>query len=382
MEPGSTPMESFNQQDRALMTKALDLAREGVGLASPNPCVGAVIVQDQAGQSDGPRIVGSGFHRYQEKLHAEVIALRAAGEAARGATLYINLEPCSHTGRTPPCSEAVIRAGIKRVVVAMPDPNPLVSGQGIAQLRAAGVLVDVGLLQPDALELNAAFCKWIVKRTPLATLKAGMSLDGHIAPPRREGDGPQWLSSPQSRTQVQVLRHASDAILTGIGTVLADDPLLTDRSGRPRRRPLLRVIVDSRLRIPENSKLVQTCQHDLLVVCAQSDPGKTELLRKAGVEVLELPNGEGQVDLPALFALLGRRDVLSVLCEGGERLNTALLRSGCLDRLLLFVAPTLLGGGPCLFQDTAIAAPLKLRDARIHHCGPDIVIEGALGGHD
>src|SRR5579863_7566173 len=249
MEPG----------DEQLLQRALDLARQGIGLVSPNPHVGAVIAD-----SDG-NVVGTGCYTYDGLKHAEVLALEAAGEKARGGTLYINLEPHSHQGRTPPCTDALIAAGIRRVVASMADPNPKVSGRGFEKLRAAGIEVEIGQLEAGARRLNEAFARYIRHGIPLVTLKAAMTLDGKIAPPAATGAARAagvhaggWITGEAARSHVQQQRHQSDAILVGVGTVFADDPLLTDRSGNPRRRPLLRVILDSHLRLPLLSRLVQS----------------------------------------------------------------------------------------------------------------------------
>src|SRR4029079_17266829 len=258
--------------DELHMREVLDLARAGIALTSPNPCVGAVIVDDAG------KVVGSGSHTYDGLKHAEVLAIEQAGAKARGATLYLNLEPCSHQGRTGPCADAGIAAGIKRVVASTPDPNPAVSGRGFAKLRQAGIQVASGLLEEEARSLNDAFAKYIRYRIPLVTLKAGMTLDGKIAPPP-EGmmlgaevgtGGPTggWITSEEARAHVQLLRHQHDAILVGVGTVIADNPLLTDRTGLARRRPLLRVILDSHLRLPLQSRVAQTAKEDVLVVCS------------------------------------------------------------------------------------------------------------------
>src|SRR5277367_178729 len=258
------------------MRRALQLARAGLGLVSPNPAVGAVIV-DASG-----REIGSGTHTYDGVKHAEVLALEQAFERARDATLYLNLEPCSHQGRTPPCADAVIAAGISRVVCSMQDPNPQVAGQGFTKLRAAGIKVEVGLFEAEAKKLNERFAKYIRTGKPLVTLKSAMTLDGKIADATKPGVGPasatpasegarsgyHWITGEVARAHVQQLRHQSDAILAGVGTVMADDPLLTDRSGLPRRRKLLRVILDSYLRIPPESRVIQTAESDVLVLCS------------------------------------------------------------------------------------------------------------------
>ena len=265
--------------DEQFMQRALELALAGVGLVSPNPAVGAVIV-DSSGHE-----AGAGTHTYDGFEHAEVLALGQAGPRALGGTLYLNLEPCSHQGRTGPCADAVIAAGIQRVVCSMQDPNPLVAGQGFTKLRAAGIRVEVGAFESEAKKLNEGFAKFIRHHVPLVTLKAAMTLDGKIAPPpsgssaagsrvpaevAAGGSTGGWITGEIARQHVQLLRHQHDAIMAGVGTVIADDPLLTDRSGRTRRRPLLRVILDSWLRLPEGSRLVKSAQGDVLVLYSQA----------------------------------------------------------------------------------------------------------------
>jgi diaminohydroxyphosphoribosylaminopyrimidine deaminase/5-amino-6-(5-phosphoribosylamino)uracil reductase len=332
------------------MDRALELAARGVALASPNPLVGAVIVRDG-------RVVGEGFHTYDGVRHAEVIALEAAGESARGATLYINLEPCCHTGRTGPCTHAVIAAGVARVVLAMLDPNPAVAGRGFKQLRAAGIEVSTGLQEAEARRLNEAFARWIVSRKPLVTLKSALTLDGQLvlAPAKtgarkgalrseRPSEKERWISSPESRAEVQRMRHASDALLTGIGTVLADDPLLTDRTGLPRRRKLLRVVLDSRLRLPLRSKLVRSADGDVLVFTrAKEDSPKARTLRRVGIEVVRLSGRSTRPDLAQAVAELGHREMLSILLEAGATLNSAALAAGIVDKMRVFLAPKVAG---------------------------------------
>src|SRR5208283_2820065 len=269
----------FMTIDEQHMRMALELARAGVGLVSPNPAVGAVVA-DASG-----REVGKGTHTYDGVKHAEVLALEQAGDSARRGTLYLNLEPCSHQGRTGPCADSVIAAGISRVICSMEDPNPRVAGQGFAKLRAAGITVQVGLLEAEAKKLNEAFAKYIRRGKPLVTLKSAMTLDGKIADATKPGTEPgsptpategarsgyHWITGEAARTHVQQLRHRNDAILAGVGTVMADDPLLTDRSGLPRRRKLLRVILDSYLRIPPSSRVIQTAENDVLVLCSTAE---------------------------------------------------------------------------------------------------------------
>ncbi len=371
--------------DAALMDRTLELARRGVALASPNPMVGAVVVR-----SDG-KIIGEGFHTYDGLRHAEVIALEAAREAARGATLYINLEPCCHTGRTGPCTRALIAAGVARVVAAVPDPNPEVADRGFQELRAAGVEVSTGLREAEARRLNEAFARWIVSRRPLVTLKSALTLDGQLTLPgtslRRSNKGGrgratqkgQWISSPESRAEVQRMRHASDALLTGIGTVLADDPLLTDRTGLPRRRKMLRVVMDSRLRLPLRAKLVQSADGDVLVFtrAAENSP-KSRALRRAGVDVVRLAGRGTQPDVRAAIAELGRREILSVLLEAGATLNSAALAAGVVDKMRVFFAPKIAGFAGSARSAKQMQATQELRNVTCEQFGPDFAVEGYL----
>lgn len=377
------------------MDRALELAARGVALASPNPLVGAALVRDG-------RIVGEGFHTYDGVRHAEIIALEAAGESARGATLYINLEPCCHTGRTGPCARALIAAGVARVVAAMADPNPAVAGRGFRQLRAAGIEVNTGLRETEARRQNEAFARWIVSRKPLVTLKSALTLDGqlvlrHANRSARKGarisQNDRWISSPESRSEVQRMRHASDALLTGIGTVLVDDPLLTDRTGLPRRRKLLRVVLDSRLRLPLRSKLVRSVEGDVLVFTrAKENSPKARALRRAGVEVVRLAGRGPQPDLRKVIDELGRREILSVLLEAGATLNSAALAAALVDKVRVFIAPKL--GGFAAAAHLGVVATMgrtkagrkglnvtfgySLQGMKASQFGPDFAIEGYL----
>jgi diaminohydroxyphosphoribosylaminopyrimidine deaminase/5-amino-6-(5-phosphoribosylamino)uracil reductase len=372
--------------DAALMDRALELASHGIALASPNPLVGAVLVRDG-------RVVGEGFHTYEGVRHAEVIALEAAGESARGATLYINLEPCCHTGRTGPCTKALIASGVARVVAAMADPNPAVAGRGFEQLRAAGIEVSAGLREAEARRLNEPFARWIVSRKPLVTLKSALTLDGQLVLPRaknarkgargtkRISQNDRWISSPESRAEVQRMRHASDGMLTGIGTVLVDDPLLTDRTGLPRRRKLLRVVLDSRLRLPLKSKLVQSADGDVLVFTrAKENSAKARALRRAGVEVLRLAGRGARPDLAQAVTELGRREILSVLLEAGAILNSAALAAGIVDKMRVFLAPKVAGFAAKESGKVSASARLQamqeLHGLTIEPFGPDFSIEG------
>ncbi len=326
--------------DERWMTQALGLARRGVGLASPNPTVGCVIVREG-------KLVGAGFHQYDQRDHAEVVALREAGELARGATAYVTLEPCSHFGRTGPCADALIAAGVGRVVVATADANPAVNGRGIEKLRRANIEVTVGVLQKPARRLNDAFAKYIRTGIPHVTLKAAMTLDGRIAPPpssRKPGEI-SWITGPESLQQVHHLRHSVDAVLTGVGTVIADDPLLTDRSGRRRTRPLLRVVLDTQLRLPLESKLLHSADRDVLVFCSNVPESRRLALSAAGLSVKEIESDPGNT-YPSLLKVLkelGKMQITSVMIEAGSQLNSSFLDAGLVDRLYLFYAPYFLG---------------------------------------
>jgi diaminohydroxyphosphoribosylaminopyrimidine deaminase / 5-amino-6-(5-phosphoribosylamino)uracil reductase len=381
------PSHSATEQ---LLHRALEIARQGLGLASPNPYVGAVIADP-----DG-NVVGTGTYTYSGVKHAEVLALEAAGNKARGATLYINLEPHAHQGRTPPCTDALIAAGIHRVVASMPDPNPKVSGQGFEKLRAAGVHVEVGRMEEQARRLNEGFARYIRHGTPLVTLKAAMTLDGKIAPPPAEVldryDGIPaggWVTSEVARAHVQQLRHQNDALMVGAGTILSDNPLLTDRSGRQRRRPLLRVILDSRLRLPLESRLVQSVvaerNNDVLVFCVLADEQKKSQLEKLGIRIETLPAVEpdGRPDLAAILRRLGQLEITSVMIEGGATVNWTALASDVVDKVFLYYAPKILAGSGSIplaagagFLHLSQAAQVK--HIQLHRFGEDFAVEGYL----
>jgi diaminohydroxyphosphoribosylaminopyrimidine deaminase/5-amino-6-(5-phosphoribosylamino)uracil reductase len=332
--------------DEPLLSRALELARSAVGLASPNPTVGCVLARDEV-------VLGEGAHHYDARDHAEIAALKQAaslGHDVGGATAYVTLEPCAHHGRTGPCADALMAAGIARCVVATVDPNPLVSGRGLAKLRAAGV--DVTLADPasalavEARRLNDAFAYVIQHHRPFVTLKAALSVDGKLAPPNsaRTEAAPHWVTGTAARQDAQQLRHAADAILTGIGTVLADDPSLTDRTGLPRRRPLLRIVLDSQLRTPLDSKLVTTDAEDLLIVCSNdASADRAAALLARGVEILRVHESQGHLNLTEAFAALTQRNILSVLVEAGSSLNSSLLRADLVDKLVLYYAEHELG---------------------------------------
>lgn len=407
--------------DERFMRDALALARQGLGLTSPNPSVGAVVVRDG-------NVVGRGSYTYDGVKHAEVLALEQAGEAARGSALYLNLEPCSHQGRTGPCAEVVIAAGVKRVVAAMRDPNPLVNGQGFEKLRAAEIEVVEGICEAEARKLNEAFAKYVRHRTPLVTLKAGMTLDGKIAPPPGGSENPSamgagevaagWITSEEARAHLQELRHASDAILVGVGTIIADDPLLNDRSGRPRRRPLMRVILDSRLRLPMESRVVKTAKDDVLILCSMAEERRKQELEAHGVRVeqVEMVSADrltpsnvrrmplrrrtgtgapikpdpspgitpgGRPDMRKVVERLGEMEITSVLSEGGALVNWAALAAGIVDKVFLYYAPKILAGTGSVpfaagegFRRVSEAA--KVKSVTLHRFGEDFAVEGYL----
>jgi diaminohydroxyphosphoribosylaminopyrimidine deaminase/5-amino-6-(5-phosphoribosylamino)uracil reductase len=363
-------MNAYEVNDEAWMVRANDLALHGVALAHPNPMVGAVLVKNG-------KVVGQGFHDYDRRDHAEIVALKKAGKKARGATLYVTLEPCCTTGRTGPCTSAIVTAGIKRVVAAMHDPNPAVSGKGIAELRRAGIEVTCGVNEEEAQAANEDFAWWIQTKRPLVTLKTALTLDGQIA--QRTGSV-TWITSEESRKAVQLLRHKADALLTGIGTVLADDPRMTDRTGEPRRRKLLRVIVDSRLRLPLRSEIVKSVQNDAVVFTTQStDSPKARALQRAGVEVIRVASRRAHVDLHAVIRELGKREILNVLLEAGAALNGAALQAGIVDKMILFYAPKIMGtGGVPMARIPSRWFPKspELKNLTVEKSGPDFVVTG------
>jgi diaminohydroxyphosphoribosylaminopyrimidine deaminase / 5-amino-6-(5-phosphoribosylamino)uracil reductase len=318
------------------MLEALELARQGEGSSSPNPAVGAVLVRDDA-------VVGRGFHTWSGVDHAEIVALREAQDAARGATLYVTLEPCSHQGRTKPCVDALIQSGVTRVIAAMQDPNPLVSGAGFAKLRAAGIEVLIDDAHTAAAEkLNEPFSHFMRTGRPLITMKAALTLDGKIAAPQ---DNFGWITSEVARADVQRVRHFSDAILTGLGTVLEDDCLLTDRSGLPRSRPLLRIVLDSQLRLPLQSKMVAGARADVLVVGTSAAPAaRRKALEEAGVQVLIADGTGGRTDPRRVIEYLAEHRYLSLMVEAGSRVNWTMLDSQIADKVLFYYAPKILGG--------------------------------------
>lgn len=352
------------------MQQALALAQESVGLAHPNPVVGAVLVRDG-------EVVGRGRHIFDERDHAEIVALREAAGRARGATLYVTLEPCCHTGRTGPCTRAIVQAGVARVVAAMEDPNPRVAGQGFEQLRAAGLQVSAGVGEAEAARLNEDFACWIRTQKPLVTLKSALTLDGKIASKPGEETS---ITGPVARQTVQQMRHAADAVLTGIGTVMADDPLLTDRTGLPRRRPLLRVVLDSQLRLPPDSQLVRTAKNDLLVFGTEHcDAARAEALERHGAEVIRVAGDAARIDLREVLCELGRREILNVLLEAGAELNGSALAGDLVDKMVLFYAPRILGETGVPFAQLPhgwFANAPALSRTSVRKVGEDFCVEG------
>lgn len=344
--------------DHRWMARALELAERGLFTTTPNPRVGCVIVRNG-------ECVGEGWHVRAGEPHAEVHALAMAGEAARGATAYVTLEPCSHHGRTPPCAEALVLAGVSRVVAAMQDPNPLVAGRGLAVLREAGIETFAGVLEAEARELNIGFVSRMTRGRPWLRLKVAATLDGKTA---LENGVSQWITGDDARRDAHRWRARSCAVLTGIGTVRDDDPQLNVRAIPTERQPL-RIVVDARLDTPLNAKLLDG--GPVLIAAATDDPARIAALRHRGAEVVVLPNQGGKVDLPALLAELGRRGINEVLAESGFKLNGSLLREGCVDELILYLAPSLVGDtARGLFNLPALSSladkrQLAFRDVRL-----------------
>ncbi len=340
------------------MARALRLAERGLFTTSPNPRVGCVLVKDG-------RVVGEGWHERAGEPHAEVHALRAAGDQARGATAYVTLEPCSHHGRTPPCANALIDAGVARVVAAVRDPNPQVAGGGIALMTLAGIRVEVGLLEAEAVELNIGFIARMTRGRPWVRLKTASSLDGKTALLNGES---KWITGPAARADVHRLRARACAVLTGVGTVLADDPRMNVREVETTRQPL-RVVLDSQLRTPVQAEILR--EGETVLVCAQADPARRDVLLAAGAHVLELPGPDGRVDIRALLEELGARGINEVHAEAGATLNGALLQAGLVDEWVAYQAPLVLGHEarglfdmPAL-EDMAGRRGFRLTDARL-----------------
>jgi diaminohydroxyphosphoribosylaminopyrimidine deaminase/5-amino-6-(5-phosphoribosylamino)uracil reductase len=366
------PLSQIDQKDRQWMEHALRQAEQSIGLASPNPAVGCVLVQ-------GDRLVGEGFHAFDRRDHAEIVALKEAGSQARGATAYVTLEPCNHHGRTGPCADALLAAGVERVVVATVDPNPAVHGAGIARLRAGGVEVRGGVLAEPARSLNDGFARFVTTGLPFVTMKVAATLDGRIAPAERLAGAPYWITGDEARAQVHRMRHAADALATGVGTILADNPLLTDRSGLPRRRPLLRIVLDSALRTPLGSQLVETAHEDVLVFFTHASVAAQQALEKRGVRLQQIGQdrlGE-RIALPQVLESLGRMSITSLLIEGGAQVHTAALNQGLVDKLMLFYAPTFLGDAAVPMLGAINELP-RIQQYSLKTFGKDFALEAYL----
>ncbi len=358
------------EMDMRMMRRSISLARHGVGRTSPNPVVGCVIVKDG-------RIVGEGWHRKAGTAHAEVHALAQAGDLARGADVYVTLEPCSHYGRTPPCANALVDSMVSRVFVGMRDPNPLVSGRGIEKLRTAGIEVRCGILERECIRLNEPFIKHVTSGMPFVTLKSAMTLDGKTATSIGES---KWITNELSRRYVHKLRAVVDAVMVGVGTVLADNPQLNCRLPRRAKDPL-RIIVDSRLRTPPDSKVLsREMSGNTMIATIEKDPARFSWLEKLGVRVLVCAERSGRVDLMDMFKRLGSCGIQSVLLEGGRSLASAALHEGLIDKFLLFYAPKVLGGedGFGLFSGKGIEkmdSAVTLKNIAVRRFGEDIMVE-------
>jgi diaminohydroxyphosphoribosylaminopyrimidine deaminase/5-amino-6-(5-phosphoribosylamino)uracil reductase len=360
----------FSAADHAHMARALRLAERGLFTTSPNPRVGCVIVRDA-------EIVGEGFHQRAGEPHAEIHALRAAGARARGGTVYVSLEPCSHHGRTPPCADALIGAGVERVIAAMQDPNPRVAGQGLARLRAAGIATESGLMQAEALEINIGFVSRMTRGRPWLRIKTAASLDGRIA---LANGTSQWITGEAARRDGHRWRARSCGVMVGIGTLRADNPRLTVRDVATTRQPL-RIVVDRHLQMPLDARVLEG--GNVLIATGEDHPHKADRLRELGAEVVQLPNAEGKVDLGALLQELGRRELNEVLVESGNRLNGALLHSGMVDELLVYLAPHLLGdaarGMFDLGELTALDQRIELTIRDLRRVGADLRLVARIG---
>lgn len=362
--------------DEEWMRRSLRLAEKGRGRTSPNPMVGAVLVKNG-------RMVGEGYHAKAGEDHAEIIALRQAGEEARGATLYLNLQPCTHYGKTPPCAPVVIRSGVKRIVIGMEDPNPLVKREGVESLREAGLEVEVGLREKECRRLNEAYCKYIMKKEPFIILKVAATLDGRIA--ARDGDS-KWISGETSRRFVHRLRDQVDGVLVGIGTVLRDDPMLTARI-RAGRNPF-RIILDSRLRMPEEARVIAVSPSKTIIATTEAAPkDKIERLERRDVRILVLDSKEGRVSLRSCLSRLGEMEMMTLLVEGGSEINGSFLDEGLIDKLLLFLSPKLIGDTQAvgIFGGRGavnLKQAILLRELKTRRIGEDILVEGYFGTYE
>ncbi|QEK13304.1 bifunctional diaminohydroxyphosphoribosylaminopyrimidine deaminase/5-amino-6-(5-phosphoribosylamino)uracil reductase RibD [Crassaminicella thermophila] len=361
--------------DTLYMKRALELAKYGIGYTNPNPLVGAVIVKNN-------RIIGEGYHRRYGEPHAEINAFLNATEDVVGATMYVTLEPCSHFGKTPPCANAIVQKGIKKVVIAMKDPNPLVSGDGIQILKNHGIEVVTDVLEEEAKKLNEVFIKYITTKKPFCILKTAMTLDGKIA--TFTGDS-KWISNESSRKYVHKLRHAVSGIMVGIGTIISDDPLLTTRLEDIKGLNPTRIIVDTHGKIPLNSKVLKTCKNVQTIIATTelADTKKLKSIEKMGAEILITPIKEGKVDLSSLMTALGEKKIDSILLEGGSTLNYSALNEGIVDKVISFIAPKIIGGhtaktpvggeGRMYMKDAIL-----LKNIKVSYFKNDIMIEAYL----
>ncbi len=359
------------QEHIPYMKMALDLARQGEGLTSPNPMVGALIVKEG-------EVIGRGFHVKAGEDHAEIIALKEAGERARGGILYITLEPCCHVGKTGPCTEAIVKAGLRKVVVGMTDPNDLVNGKGIRELRRLGVEVEGGVCEKECQELNEFFTFWIKHQTPFVILKTASTLDGKIATFKGES---KWITSEESRGMVQSLRNKVDAIIVGIGTVIADNPSLSLYQNKDRMNPL-RVVVDSKLRVSPRAKVLKVDEKHRTMVgtTRKSTLKKRKALERKGVEVVVVPDKRGRVSLVSLLKLLGKQGVMSVLVEGGAEVNASFLKEKLAHKIYTFMAPRILGddalGAYANMGFSDLDQAIKIKNVRMENIGKDFLIQG------
>jgi diaminohydroxyphosphoribosylaminopyrimidine deaminase/5-amino-6-(5-phosphoribosylamino)uracil reductase len=353
--------------------RALEVARQGAGTTSPNPMVGALVVR-------GGDVVAEGYHQRAGEEHAEEVALARAGARARGADLYVNLEPCAHQGRRPPCTGIILRAGIQRVFACIKDPNPLVNGQGFACLERAGVKVAWGFMEEEARRLNHAYLKWIVSGVPFVSLKAAVTLDGKLADAH---GGSRWITSEEARAEVQRLRFEADAVLIGVGTALADNPSLSVRQPE-RTKPILKVILDTQLRLPPGARVLDRSEGDPVLIYASvgADAQRAQALRAAGAEIAEIGRRGASPALDEVLADLGRREVLHVLCEGGTKVFTAFLERGIADKIHLFMAPKLMGseGRPWVgdLGRLRLEEAIALGCVEVRRAGPDVWLEAYL----
>lgn len=363
----------MNETDKKFMQEALRQARRGFGRTSPNPVVGAVVVREG-------HILAKGYHRKAGLPHAEVEVLSKLGDSAQGGTLYVNLEPCNHHGRTPPCTEIILRSGLKRVVVGMKDPNPMVAGGGTEFLKGRGIIVTTGVLEAECRLLNEAFIKFVTSDHPFVMVKSALTIDGWTATSQGLS---KWITNEKSRQFVHRLRDRTDAVMVGVGTVLADDPALTTRVKRTRCKDPLRIIVDTNLKTPIHAKILN---HDspadtIIVVGAHVKEKERDRVRKEGVSILACPMKAGTIDLMALMGILGRMSVTSLLVEGGSSIIGSMLRERLVDKFYIFKAPKILGGGDGIPMAAGPGAKrmdecLTLKDIHVRRFGDDMLIVG------